>query len=216
MASAKSNSTKRRERAEQMRQAEAARDRRNRIIAIVASVVVVGGMVGGGWAIIASASDDGSGSSKSAAPAAKVQGEKTFGGLTQGHVSGAVDYKQTPPVGGDHDPQWQNCNGDVYAKPLRNENAVHALEHGSVWITYNAKASDDDITTLTSKVKGKPYTLMSPYPSQSGTVTLTAWGHQLIVPNAKDPRVDEFLKDYVNGDQTPEKGAVCTGGKSQP
>ena len=45
-----------------------------------------------------------------------------------------IDYEQVPPLGGPHDPQWLACG--VYDEPLRDENAVHDLEHGTVWITY--------------------------------------------------------------------------------
>lgn len=211
MSSAKqNNAAARRRRAEEMRRAEAARERRNRIIAISAGVVVLAGMVGGGWAIIASA---GGGGSKSSA---LIKGEKTYSGLSYNHVQTTVHYKQTPPVGGDHDPVWQNCNGDVYTKPLRNENAVHALEHGAVWVTYNNKATKADITALANRVKAKPYSLMSPYPTEKGTITLTAWGHQLVLDSAKDPRVAEFFDTYVQGKQTREPGAACTGGKATP
>lgn len=215
MGSAKQNSAQRRQRADQMRRAEEARDRRNRIIAIGAGVAVVAAMVGGGWFIIASASDDDGGSSASA-PKAAIKGEKTYGGLGRDHVKGTVAYKQKPPVGGDHDQTWQNCNGDVYDKPLRDENAVHALEHGSVWVTYTDKAPDADVKALAKTVRTKPYTLMSPYPGQPAPLMLTAWGHQLTVESAKDPRVQEFLDKYVQGDQTPEPGAACTQGKATP
>jgi Protein of unknown function (DUF3105) len=213
----KQSTSDRRARAEEMRRAEAARERRNRIIAITAGVVVLAGMVGGGWAIIASASGGGGDShTSSKAPKAVVKGEKTYGGLTRNHVTHSVHYSQTPPVGGDHDPQWQDCNGNVYNKPLRNENAVHALEHGSVWVTYTDKASQADVKTLSDMVSKKPYSLMSPYPGQPGTIMLTAWGHQLAVTTAKDPRVKQFFDTYVQGPQTPEPGAACTGGKATP
>ena len=218
MGSAKQNAAaKRRERVEQMRRAEEARDRRNRIIAIAAGVVVVAAMVGGSWAIIAMAASEKDKNKKqnaaSAAPVAEIDGEKTYGGLTREHTTGPVDYPQKPPVGGDHDPVWLNCNGDVYDKPVRNENAVHSLEHGSVWVTYTDKASAADIKALAEKVKKTPYSLMSPYPGQPGTIMLTAWGHQLTVDSAKDPRVDQFFKKYVQGPQTPEPGASCVEGK---
>ena len=48
-----------------------------------------------------------------------------------------VAYNRYPPVGGPHDGTWANCNGIVYATAVRNENMVHTLEHGAVWITYN-------------------------------------------------------------------------------
>jgi hypothetical protein len=41
---------------------------------------------------------------------------------------------------------------------------------------------------------------------------LSAWGHQLSVNTAADPRVDQFLTKYVQGAQTPEPGAACTNG----
>ncbi|MDW6063033.1 DUF3105 domain-containing protein [Streptomyces sp. FXJ1.4098] len=143
-----------------------------------------------------------------------VTGEKTWPNLSRNHVTTSVSYPMTPPAGGDHDPAWQNCNGDVYNTQIRDENAVHALEHGAVWVTYNDKAARADVTALEAKVAKTPYTLMSPYKNQSSPITLTAWGHQLNVQNASDARVNAFLDKYVQGAQTPEPGAACTGGVS--
>ncbi|GAB2588654.1 DUF3105 domain-containing protein [Streptomyces capparidis] len=217
MASAKKQSAAaaRRARAEEMRRAEEARERRNRIIAVTAGIVVLAGMVGGGWAIIASASGDDD-SSANEKPKVQVAGEQTWGGLGRTHVDDTVDYKQTPPVGGDHNQVWQNCDAVVYDKKLTNENAVHSLEHGAVWITYNEKAADADVKALQEKVKKSTYTFMSPYPEQAGTIMLTAWGHQLTVQDSKDARIQKFLDTYVQGEQTPEPGAACTGGKAAP
>jgi len=44
---------------------------------------------------------------------------------------------------------------------------------------------------------------------------LTAWGHQRTVTSASDPNVDKFFETYVQGRQTPEPGAACTGGLAQ-
>ncbi|MET9942931.1 DUF3105 domain-containing protein, partial [Streptomyces halstedii] len=51
-----------------------------------------------------------------------------------------------------------------------------------------------------------------PYAGQEGAITLTAWGKQVTVDSADDRRVDQFLAQYVQGPQTPEPGAPCTGG----
>ncbi|MFD7404178.1 DUF3105 domain-containing protein [Streptomyces sp. NPDC059866] len=198
----------RRARIEEQRRAERARERRVRIITVVASTAILAGLVGGGWYLIDQAND------KEQAKAAPVAGEKTWSKLSQTHVDTKVDYPMTPPVGGNHAPVWQNCNGNVYTTELQNENAVHSLEHGAVWITYNDKAAQADVKALAAKVTKTPYTLMSPYKSQTSPITLSAWGHQLNVTKASDARVDEFLDKYVQGTQTPEPGAACTGGKS--
>lgn len=92
--------------------------------------------------------------------------------------------------------------------------AVHSLEHGAVWVTYNDTATGADIRALADRVSKTPYTFMSPYKKQSSRFTLTAWGHQLSVGAASDPRVAQFFTKYVQGEQTPEPGAPCTGGNA--
>ncbi|MEV4675399.1 MULTISPECIES: DUF3105 domain-containing protein [Actinomadura] len=133
--------------------------------------------------------------------------------LGRDHTNGAVKYDDAPPMGGDHNPMWQNCDGRVYDAPLQNENAVHSLEHGAVWITYRPGLAADQLDALKAKVSGTDYTMLSPYPSQDAPVKLTAWGYQLKLDDASDARVDQFLRAYVKGPQTPEPGAACNGAK---
>jgi hypothetical protein len=216
MGSAKNKaSASRKARIEEMRRAEKARERRNRILTITASVVIVGGLVAGGAYLISTQSDDSSTSSASQKGkfATGKDGVRTWNTkLTQNHVSGDVKYAMNPPVGGDHNQVWMNCDGDVYTKELNKTNAVHSLEHGAVWVTYNSKASDADVKALADKVEKTPYSLMSPVEDQKDPIMLSAWGAQRTVTSAKDPNVNKFFEKYVQGEQTPEKGAACTGG----
>ncbi|MER5864766.1 DUF3105 domain-containing protein [Kitasatospora sp. NPDC002040] len=198
----------RRARIAELRAEEQRRDRRNKFIAIGAASVLVAAMIGGGAWIALDAKDKKD--KQNAAAKAPIDGVQTFDKLTRNHVATKVTYPQTPPVGGDHSQVWLNCMGTVYDKPVENENAVHALEHGAVWVTYNAKASAEDITTLSTKVKTTPYSFMSPYPDEQGAITLTAWGTQLTVDSASDPRVATFFTKYVQGPQTQEPGASCS------
>lgn len=47
----------------------------------------------------------------------------------------------------------------------------------------------------------------------STPIAVTAWGMQLKVDSADDPRIDEFIKLYRDNRQTtPEYGAPCDGG----
>ncbi|MFW0784233.1 DUF3105 domain-containing protein [Gordonia sp. CPCC 206044] len=112
------------------------------------------------------------------------------------HVRGdqRVAYDQSPPFGGPHDEVWATCTGIVYPEPLRSENAVHALEHGAVWITYNPDTiAADDLDTLKKKVTGEQFLFLSPYPDLDHPVSLQSWGHQLKTDSATDPRIDQFI-----------------------
>ncbi|MFD8868875.1 DUF3105 domain-containing protein [Streptomyces sp. NPDC059590] len=208
----------RREKIEELRRAEKARDRRYRIITIVSCTVIVVGLVVGGYFMIDASKEKeekAQAVTMSTVKTGTFKGMKTWKNLGRTHVEGSVKYAMSPPAGGNHNQVWQNCNGDVYEKPIANENAVHALEHGSVWVTYTDKAPAKDVTELEKRVKQTPYSLMSPYQDQDAPIILTAWGTQLHVDSATDPRVEKFFKDYVQGKQTPEPGAACTGGKSE-
>jgi hypothetical protein len=217
-----SSGSARQARIAEMRRAEQARDRRNRLLTIGASAVVVAALVVGGVVLVRSQS--GSDKSDSASGDSSTSGKfvtgadgvkKWQGKLSRNHVTKDVQYPTEPPVGGDHNQVWTNCNGDVYTKAINNVNAVHSLEHGAVWVTYNAKADKADVDALAAKVKKTPYTLMSPVEGQQDPIMLSAWGHQRTVSGADDPNVDKFFEKFVQGAQTPEPGAACTGGLPQ-
>ncbi|MFH9575573.1 DUF3105 domain-containing protein [Streptomyces sp. NPDC017454] len=217
----KSSNTARQARIAEMRRAEESRERRNRILTIAVSAVVVAGLVVGGVVLVRSQSD---GSASDTASDGKTSGKfvtgddgvRTWeGDLGRNHVTEKVSYPAEPPVGGDHNQVWMNCNGDVYTEPLNNENAVHSLEHGAVWVTYTDKAPKAEVDKLAAKVKKTPYSLMSPVDKQEDPIMLTAWGHQRTVTGADDPNVDKFFEKFVQGEQTPEPGAACTNGLSE-
>ncbi len=122
-----------------------------------------------------------------------------------------VAYNRFPPVGGPHDGTWANCNGIVYTTAVRDENMVHTLEHGAVWIAYNPdKISPADLTTLQGLVENQPYLTLSPYPGLDSTISLQAWAHQLKLDSASDPRVKQFITALrQNRWVYPETGATC-------
>src|SRR6266487_5482045 len=63
-----------------------------------------------------------------------IAGMVTYSNLSRNHKETPMTYAQIPPVGGDHSASWQTCG--IYSSPVPNEHAVHSLEHGAVWITY--------------------------------------------------------------------------------
>lgn len=143
-------------------------------------------------------------------PDAAIEGVAVADGdLKRDHVAGPVKYPQTPPNSGAHNATPQQC--DVYTEPIAPEHAVHSLEHGAVWITYNDDVPADQVEKLAAKVEGDPYGLMSPVPEQKSPINLSAWGRRLSVDNADDSRIDDFIEGYRSGPQTPERGAACIG-----
>ena len=125
------------------------------------------------------------------------------------HVEGPVRYPQNPPNGGDHNSTPQQCA--VYEQPVPSERALHSMEHGAVWVTYQPDLPAAQVKTLREMVQGDPYLLLSPFPGQSSPVNLSAWGRSLTVDTADDERVEQFIDTFKNGPQTPEPGAACVG-----
>lgn len=125
-----------------------------------------------------------------------------------------IPFGELPPVGGTHHDRWQNCG--VYTEPVEAENAVHSLEHGAVWITYQPNLAAEQVAMLEEQARGEPFVLLSPYPQQRSPIVLTAWGLQLELDDASDGRIAQFIDRYQQGPQTPERGAACTGGVGDP
>lgn len=163
---------------------------------VLATVFVVGGEIARRDAVREAASKP-------------IEGVQTFENLGRNHVPNAT-FSQVPAVGGDHAAQWISCA--VYSSPIDEARAVHSLEHGAVWITYQPGLPQAQIDAISAVAKGNPYVLVSPHADQAAPVMATAWGTQLSMQDAGDSRLPAFVKAYANGPQTPEPGASCVGG----
>jgi hypothetical protein len=144
--------------------------------------------------------------------AAKIQGVTYRVEGQHDHVEGVIKYDATPPVGGNHSQYWADCTGTVYSKPIANENAVHMLEHGAIWITYNAdQIKGAQLDELKKDVAGQDRMALSPFPNLKSPVSLQAWGYQLFVNSPSDPRIAQFIATLkYNQKTTPEYGATCS------
>jgi hypothetical protein len=145
----------------------------------------------------------------------QIPGVQTFHyAAGQQHVQTPVDYTESPPVGGPHDPYWADCTGTVYTVDIRHENAVHSLEHGAVWITYNPeRLGQGDVDKLATLVDGQSGRMLSPYAGLDSAVSVQSWNHQLKVDSTGDKRIAQFADLMTfNGDvqgHYPEIGASC-------
>lgn len=121
------------------------------------------------------------------------------------HTTDPVVYPQVPPVGGSHDPEWLSCG--VYDQPVRNETAVHALEHGAVWITYTPGLADDQRAALEGFGR-RSEVIVSPYEGMDSPIVLSAWGRQLRLDTADETVIDQFIRAFKNR-TAPENNASC-------
>jgi hypothetical protein len=197
-----SNAQRRREEREkkvaQMRKDDTKRSRRSNTLLtvglVVAVVLVVGGVV---WAVQAGTDEPTPGA---------LDDVQVYNYEAADHTTDPVEYSESPPVGGPHDPVPEKCG--FYDDEIPQEKAVHSLEHGAVWITYAPDLSGNEISTLKSRLS-ENYTLLSPYADQDAPVVATAWNTQLELDGVDDPRLDDFVTAYRQGPQTPEPGAAC-------
>ncbi len=146
--------------------------------------------------------------------------------LGHAHVPGPVQYSVTPPVGGNHNAAWMNCG--VYDKPVPAERAVHNLEHGAVWITYQPSLPQSEVSQLRAFFgrqtvlspgggSGSRYVDLTPYPGLPAPIVVSSWGFQLRLTSPADPRLQEFVTKFrASQKYTPEYGGACTGGLGTP
>ncbi len=146
--------------------------------------------------------------------------------LSHTHVTGPVTYAVTPPVGGQHNADWMNCG--IYDKPVPSERAVHNLEHGAVWITYQPSLPQSEVSALRAFVESQSmlnpagqgasrYMDLTPFPGLPSPIVASSWGFQLRLSSPSDPRLQQFVNKFrVSQTYSPEYGSPCTGGLGTP
>jgi hypothetical protein len=116
-------------------EAEAGQTRLPLLLATVGAAVVLGA------ALVAPLVDKALRGDEQAQRALDLSLVETWEITNRAHTTEDVVYPQDPPAGGAHAPIWLECG--VYDEPVREENAVHDLEHGSVWITHDPELGAD-------------------------------------------------------------------------
>ena len=202
------NSEERRARAAQIQDQHRRAERRRSMLIVGTAIGVAAVLVG--TAVIAVMGEQDEQDRVEAAAKQPIDGVEEYKKLSRNHVNTPVDYPQTPAVGGDHAPIWANCG--AYTSPVEPTQAMHSLEHGAVWVGYDPGLPDEQVEELTRVAESNSYVLLSPVEGVPEPVTVSAWGKQLGVKTADDPRVAAFIQKYQQGPQTPEPGAACTGG----
>ena len=153
-----------------------------------------------------------------AAPkASAIEGLITAKGkLSQEHNDAKLKYdlSKSIPMGGVHNSYWVACK--VWDTPVAPEYAIHSLEHGAIWIVYNSTLKPAEVNIIKNLAKNDPYMLVTKVDNAKDPITVTAWGFQIKAKKANDLRIPLFIKTYKNSKTTPELGAPCTPGLTDP
>ena len=126
------------------------------------------------------------------------------------HRDGDVDYELQPSGRRDARPRcWWNCG--FYDEPVPDENAVHTLEHGAVWLAYAPDLADADVEVIHDLARAERRRCW-PRPTRTWTtgvaVVATAWARQLALDSVDDPRLAEFV-DAVPGRRAGTRSRAC-------
>ena len=174
-------------------------------IAAIAAIVLV--LTGG--------SDDGDRADRLALAEADLSAVRTYTGLTNLYDPD-MTYPDTglPPVGGNHHPVWMNCG--IYDEPVPSAMAVHSMEHGAVWITYQPGLAAGEVAALRDIARDGDKILLSPFPGLNDPIVVTAWGAQLELESAEDVRIEAFIQVYESAPTSPEPNVSCAGATGDP
>lgn len=110
-----------------------------------------------------------------------------------------------PPVSGPHFPQWLP-NGGGYDEPVPDGNALHNLEHGMIWITYNPSLlTEEQIGVLHEFAdERRRDVITSPREANAAPITVASWRRILTMDEPDTATLDQFVRTNLN--RSPEPG----------
>lgn len=143
------------------------------------------------------------------APVSKpVEGTVDFDVVSREHIASGTPgsgYNSDPPTSGPHWPA--PVKNGVYDNELADEQLIHNLEHGHVWVLYRPDVSDEVKNRLKEIVEGDNWkVVMAPRAKNDTAIALVAWGRLLKMDEPDYEKVKDFINTYRNRgpEKTPE------------
>ena len=144
-------------------------------------------------------------SDKPVAVSKPVSGTVEYEIMGRNHVAQGTEvtaYNSNPPTSGPHWPA--PAKNGIYDSTQPDEQFVHNLEHGYVWISYKSDVSDDVKNQLKDIVKGDDWkVVLEPRDKNDSKIALAAWGRLLKMDDPDYDRIKDFIRTYR--DRGPEK-----------
>lgn len=147
-----------------------------------------------------------------------VSGTVEYEPVSRTHITAGTagsDYNSNPPTSGVH---WPSpAKNGVFDKPLPDEQVIHNLEHGYVWISYREEQkeatpgaevkpglSSDEVKQLVDIVKDDDWkVILTPRVKNDTKIALASWGRLLNLEEMDADKIKDFIKTYRN--RGPEK-----------
>lgn len=140
-----------------------------------------------------------------AAVSSPVEGTVDFDIVGRNHITQGTPgsgYNSNPPSSGPHWPA--PVKNGVYDSLLADEQLIHNLEHGYVWIAYRGDVGDEVKSQLKKIVEDDDWkVVMVPRDKNETKIALVAWGRVLSMEEPDYEKVKTFIKTYRN--RGPEK-----------
>ncbi len=107
------------------------------------------------------------------------------------------EYNSNPPTSGPH--FGTPASWGVYDKELPDQQVVHNLEHGGVWITYNSDLEKEAIEKL-KEIAGsyKSKVIMSARAANDSKIALASWGRLLKLSSYDEEKIKDFVSRMRN------------------
>lgn len=110
-------------------------------------------------------------------------------------------YNSNPPASGPH--YEEPADWGFYGRELPDEQLVHNLEHGGIWIAYK---DIDDGTRVKLEALARKYSgsvIITLRPTNDAKIALASWGRLEKMDNFDEERISRFIK--ANKNKSPEK-----------
>lgn len=121
-----------------------------------------------------------------------------------------LPYSSNPPASGPHynKPGEGPLECKFFDSEVKDEGAIHNLEHGAIWITY--KNNDAELKkNLRKIVDDNSKVIISYRPANDSALVVASWGRLLKLDSFDQKKIDQFIKLYKNGSDAPEPLAGC-------
>jgi hypothetical protein len=154
--------------------------------------------------------------------------------ITQGHVTTAVDYSahSNPPTYGDHHGVVRDSQNNfitprptgVYTTEQPDEDLIHNLEHGNVWISYNPTLlSATDLARLEAFVTAggtDAGVILTPRARNTSAIAVASWARLLTLDTLDLVQIRAFIntnrgkapEGYIPSGQKPANGDTLDDG----